>query len=162
MIGLGVIPSHWTRRGLRARTAWGSWFYWRPRSHGPRLRLPTLSKRTTVPFDRSWQVKPTRMWCVNSVLILPPRQNSPEACVSDQITWAENRRFCCSVTGPQRPTYLGHLSHFSQCFFQISNLVFQTFFFSKINLVYFFCVCDYVCCLCSLQWVCDCMCFIWA
>lgn len=27
LIGLGVIPSHWTRRGLRAPTAWGSWFY---------------------------------------------------------------------------------------------------------------------------------------
>lgn len=92
MIGLGVIPSRWTRRGLRARTAWDSWFYWRPRSQGPRRPSPTSSKRTTVPFDRSWQGKPTRMWCVNSAPTLPPRWNSPEAtCVSDRIAWAEKR-----------------------------------------------------------------------
>lgn len=104
MIGLGVIPSPWTRRGLRARTAWGSWFYWRPRSHGPRRPSPTSSKRTTVSFDRSWQGKPTRMWCVNSAPTLPPRRNSPEAtCVLDRISWAENRTFCCSVTGPAAP-----------------------------------------------------------
>lgn len=107
MIGLAAIPSRWTRRGLRARSAWGSWFYWRPRSHGPRRRLPTSSKRTTVPFDRSWLGKPTRMWCGNSAPTLPPRRNSPEAtCVSDRIAWAENTRFllqCHRTSAPDIP-----------------------------------------------------------
>lgn len=119
IIGLDVIPSHWTRRGLRARSAWGSWFFWRPPNLEPRRHLPTLSKRTTVRFDRSWQVKPTRMWCVNSARTLPPRRNSREA---SQIRLSEtkNGRFRCSVS----VWHTSVLSHFSQCFLIEPNLVF--------------------------------------
>lgn len=51
--GLDVIRSHWTRRGLRAPSAWDSWFCWRPQSHvHPRL-LPTLWKRTMGLRDKN-------------------------------------------------------------------------------------------------------------
>lgn len=74
--GLDVIQSHWTLRGLRAPSAWDSWFCWRPPSPVPPHLLPPLWKRTTGARDRSWRDKATQTWCVSSAQTLPPSLNS--------------------------------------------------------------------------------------
>lgn len=75
----GVIPSRWTRRSSCAPSAQVSSSYWHRPSRAPPHLLPTLSKRITGLYDRSWRDKATRKWCGSLVQTLPLRLNSVKA-----------------------------------------------------------------------------------
>lgn len=101
--GLGVIPSHWTPKGLCVPSAQDNLSCWRLPSHVLPHLLPTLSKRIMGLCDRSWQDKAMQMWCVNLVRTLLPKQNSVKAEILPETTLKEmgwttqpqkNPKFC--------------------------------------------------------------------